>query len=233
MEPLSTYIDMQLSFPFSTNIDVYDIRNFIVHDGNKGVFDFITSTFIVDSGIYFLTGAKKSGKTYICNIWHRLKGAVFIDAAIFNLNAEKYILELEKLFASGDKYILENFELLNINEEYLLQLINGVMDKKATLLISSTKYVREFDFSIEDLASRLKNIVNFSLNDLSDEYREQIILKLLNDRQMNIDSQTLSYIAKRVSGSYDVIFNLIDKIENKLNSKEIRKISINTIKDLI
>lgn len=224
---------MQLSFPFPISVDVYDVRNFVVHDGNRGVFDFITSTFIIDSGIYFLTGTKKSGKTYICNIWHRLKNAIFIDESIFKLGAGEYLLELEKTFAKGNKFILENLELLNVNDEYLLQLINMAMDRKAILLITSTKYIGEFDFSIDDLKSRLKNIVNFSLSELNDDCKEQIILKLLNDRQMNIDGQTLGYIAKKISGNYDVILDFIDVIEDKIKSGEMKKININSVKNLI
>ena len=55
---------MQLSFSFSINKDIYDVKNFIVHDGNRNVFEFITSSFLFNNNIYLLTGAKNSGKTY-------------------------------------------------------------------------------------------------------------------------------------------------------------------------
>ena len=40
---------MQLSFSFSTNKDIYDVRNFIVHNGNRSIFDFITSSFLLNN----------------------------------------------------------------------------------------------------------------------------------------------------------------------------------------
>ena len=55
---------MQLSFLFPSTKDIYDARNFIVHDGNRDIFDFVTSSLLLNDNIYLLTGLKGSGKTY-------------------------------------------------------------------------------------------------------------------------------------------------------------------------
>lgn len=226
-------MSMQLNFSFPTNIDIYDTRNFIVHDGNRDIFDFITSSLLIDEGTYFLTGPKSSGKTYICNIWNRLKGASFIELNIFNKNHGSFIDIIENKIKENGKYILENIEQANLNEEYLLYLINIITEKKATLLITSTKYIHNFGFTIPDLNSRLNNVFNFVMNDLNDESKQKIIIKLLSDKQMNIDSNILLYISKKISGNYDEILNFIKKLEEKLQSNKIKRITINMAKELL
>ena len=224
---------MQLSFTFSNSIDVYDARNFIVHDGNRDIFDFITSTYFINNNVYLLTGPSKSGKTYICNIWNKFKGATFINSNIFDLCIDNFIKELNKLILPEKKYILEDLEKINPKEEYLLYFLNFFAEKNALLLITSNKYVKEFEFFLPDLKSRFYNIFNFVLRDLNDDSKGQIILKLLTDKQLNIDSDTLNFITRKISGSYDVIFDFVDNLERFLQLNKIKRIGIKNVRDIM
>lgn len=224
---------MQLSFSFPMNVDIYDTRNFIVHDGNRDIFDFITSSLLISEGTYFLTGPKSSGKTYICNIWNRLKGASFIELDIFSKSHRDFIGAIENTIQENGKYILEDIEQINIPEEHLLYLINIITEKKATLLITSTKYIHDFNFTIPDLNSRFSNIFNFIMNDLNDESKQKIIFKLLSDKQMNINSNILLYISKKISGNYSEILNFIKKLEERVQSNEIKRITVSMVKELL
>lgn len=224
---------MQLSFLFPSTKDIYDARNFIVHDGNRDIFDFVTSSLLLNDNIYLLTGLKGSGKTYICNIWHKLKNAQFLDNTIFQKDLNSYIDFLNKTIQNNGKYILEDFEKTNIKEEYLLYLINTITEKNSILLITSCKYLHEYNFKIEDLKSRFNNIFNFIIKDITDESKEKIILKLLSDKQMNIDTNTLSYIAKKITGNYNIIINFVDTLEKLVQINKIKKITINSVKQLL
>lgn len=224
---------MQLSFSFPTNIDIYDARNFIVHDGNRDIFDFITSSLFLNNNIYLLTGAKGSGKTYICNIWTKFKNAKFINYNIFKYTKNDYINYLHSVIKNNDKYILEDIETLDITEEYLLYLINIIIEKKSILLITSTKYLNEFDFKLPDLKSRFSNIFNFSIKDLNDDSKEKILLKILSDRQMNIDGSTLNYISKKISGNCNEIIKFVNNLENLVQIKKLKRITINNVKNLL
>ena len=224
---------MQLSFSFSTNIDIYDVRNFIVHDGNRNIFDFVTSSFFLNNNIYFLTGPKNSGKTYICKIWNRLKQATFIDSRAFKYNKDEYINYIEGLIEQDGKYILDDIEQAEIPEDFLLYLINSIVEKKAILLVTSTKYVNDFSFNIPDLQSRFNNIFNFILDGPNEDSKQKIILKLLTDRQMNIDSNVLSFLSKKISGNYSEIFKFVNDLENMVNANKTKKITINIVNKLL
>jgi len=224
---------MQLSFSFPINVDIYDTRNFVVHDGNRDVFDFITSSFLIDYGSYLLTGPKSCGKTYICNIWNRLKGASFIDVNIFASDYRDFINKLDIAINRNCKYILEDIERIYFPDEYLLCLLNLILERKATLLMTSRQSVCDFHFDLEDLNSRFKNIVNFVMKDLNDDSKQQVILKMLSDRQMNIDSNILLYISEKISGSYEEISNFINILEKKIQTEGTKRITMNIVNNIL
>ena len=224
---------MQLSFSFSINKDIYDVRNFIVHDGNRSVFEFITSSFLFNNNIYLLTGPKNSGKTYICNIWHKLQKAIFLNKNIFEKNKNDFINFLKNEIKNNQKYILEDIENIKINEEYFLFLINIIIEKNAILLITSQKCIDEFNFKIPDLESRFKNTYNFILQDLDNISKEQILLKLLTDKQINIDYKILNYVSQKISNNYNAIINFVNNLEKEIEQNNIKKINITNINKII
>lgn len=224
---------MQLSFSFSINKDIYDVKNFIVHDGNRSVFEFITSSFLFNNNIYLLTGAKNSGKTYICNIWHKLQKAIFLDKNIFQQNKNDFIDFLKNEIKNNQKYILEDIDDIEINEEYFLFLINTIIEKNAILLITSQKCIDEFNFKIPDLESRFKNTYNFILQDLDNNSKEQILLKLLTDKQINIDYKILNYISQKISNNYNVIIDFVNNLEKEIEQNNIKKLNIAIINKIL
>ena len=224
---------MQLSFSFSINKDIYDVRNFIVHDGNRNVFEFITSSFLFNNNIYLLTGPKNSGKTYICNIWHKLQKAIFLNKNIFEKNKNDFINFLKNEIKNNQKYILEDIENIKINEEYFLFLINIIIEKNAILLITSQKCIDEFNFKIPDLESRFKNTYNFILQDLDNISKEQILLKLLTDKQINIDYKILNYVSQKISNNYNAIIDFVNNLEKEVEQNNIKKINIININKII
>ena len=224
---------MQLSFSFSINKNIYDVRNFIVHNGNRNVFEFITSSFLFNNNIYLLTGPKNSGKTYICNIWHKLQKAIFLNKNIFEKNKNDFINFLKIEIKNNQKYILEDIENIKINEEYFLFLINIIIEKNAILLITSQKCIDEFNFKIPDLESRFKNTYNFILQDLDNISKEQILLKLLTDKQINIDYKILNYISQKISNNYNAIINFVNNLEKEIEQNNIKKINITNINKII
>lgn len=222
---------MQLNLPLSTSIDIYDERNFISHDGNKEAFDFIKSINSLEGIIYLLSGKEKSGKTYLCHIWQRYVNAVFIDCKIFDLKNDEFIAKLGQMITEKGKYILE--DLNQVDENKLLYLLNLIVEKHCVLLITSNKNNAEFNFKIKDLKSRFDNIINIKLHELNESSKQKVILKLLADRQMTLDSDVLDFISQKISGNYDVIFQFINSLEQLIQSGEVKKFTVNNVKNLL
>ena len=224
---------MQLRFDFKNNKNIYNLDNFIIHDGNRDAFDFATSFSILDNNFYLLSGNKGSGKTYICKIWNHIQQAEFINDKIFQYKELEYIHYIDTFIKNNKKYILEDLDKLNISEKYLFYLLNTIMNKSSILLITSTKYSNEFVFELQDLQSRFNTSYNLILKDLDEEYKSQIILKLFMDKQLNNDTTTLTYISQNISNNYEVIINFVNKLEKFLNISNIKKLTIKIIKELL
>jgi chromosomal replication initiation ATPase DnaA len=223
----------QLNFKFSNNVDLYDINNFVIHDGNRKIFDFITSSCFLNTNIYLLTGPEKSGKTYLCNMWYKFQNAVFIDKEILSQNESDFFTSIKKIIINDGKFILENIENNSIKEECLFYLINLISEMNSTLLITSKKYLFEFHYKLEDLDSRIKNIYNFVLEDLNYENKEKILLKILTDRQMSLNDNELKFVVSKLSNNYESIFNFVDLLEKSLQESDFKKNTISNLKKIL
>ena len=156
-----------------------------------------------------------------------------MDKNIFIKEEKDFLQEIKNKIKDSGKYILEDIENINIKEKYLLYLINIVIENNAILLITSKKYLDEFYFNIPDLESRFKNIYNFVLLDIDSSSKEQILLKLLTDKQINIDFRVLNYISEKISNNYEEIIHFIQKLDQEIQTNKIKKITISTVNKII
>lgn len=222
---------MQLNFVFPTNVDIYEEKNFIIHDGNREAFEFIKSLNNSNANVFLLSGPEKSGKTYLCNIWQKMVGAIFIDLKTFDLCYDEFALSVEKVILPNGKYILE--DLSDVDENKLLYFLNIISEKHCVLLMTSKKNVSDFSFVINDLKSRFKNIINIKLYELNESSKKKIILKLFADKQMNVDSDVLNFVSEKISGNYDAIFKFVNDLEKLIQNGELKKLKVSNIRDLL
>ena len=91
----------------------------------------------------------------------------------------------------------------------------------------------EYHFQITDLSSRLKSFYFIEIYDPDDELINNLLIKLLNDRQIMINNDEIfSFITKRINRTYLDIYNFVDRID-KLSLSKKRQITIPLIKELM
>lgn len=224
---------MQSNTLFDTKIDEYNESNFIVHDGNRKVFDFIKTLKINDVfGVFLIVGTSKSGKSYICSIWQSQTNASIIDKNIFDLEYLDFVKKIAEIVNQNKCFVLENIDtIMQNNENKMLYLFNLIVEKKCILLLTSRENIK--NFTINDLKSRFLNIPTFKLEELDNISKKQIILKLLTDRQMQISNDILDFVCEKITGNYETIFNFVKNFEKMVESGDIKKVSISNIKKLI
>lgn len=197
------------TFDFFLDKNIFSLQNFVVHDGNRIAFEFVTTGSVIENNVFLITGAKGSGKTYLCEIWKKI-----------NNGRNKFVMEdIEKTFNRNDLFYHES-------EERLLHYINNIIEQKGILLITSTKLVNEFNFDLPDLQSRFRNIYNIIIENFDADIKKQILLKLLNDKQLNLSNGIIDYIANNSRNDYESIINVVEKINkiDKINIANIKKI---------
>jgi chromosomal replication initiation ATPase DnaA len=200
---------MMPTFDFFLDKNIFSLQNFVVHDGNRIAFEFVTTGSVIENNVFLITGAKGSGKTYLCEIWKKI-----------NNGRNKFVMEdIEKTFNRNDLFYHES-------EERLLHYINNIIEQKGILLITSTKLVNEFNFDLPDLQSRFRNIYNIIIENFDADIKKQILLKLLNDKQLNLSNGIIDYIANNSRNDYESIINVVEKINriDKINIANIKKI---------
>ena len=169
----------------------------------------------------YLKGPSKSGKTHIGHLWININ-----DAIMFNHGDYDLIIDQRK------NVFIDNFTL-KLDEEKLFHLINHCYNNNLKILVTSELSSTEHHFKINDLSSRLKSFHFVEIFDPDDELINNLLIKLLYDRQIKINNDEIfSFIIKRISRTYLDIYNFVDKID-KLSLSKKRQITIPLIKELL
>ena len=208
-------MNIQKSFTYNFNDNFSDI-NFFVNETNLYAFNGVINNNIQ---LLFLYGPKKSGKTFLSNIWLKKNNAI----------------ELKKNFQTilnNKKNVLID-DFLIFDEEKIFHIVNNCILNKLKLLITSNIKINDIDFKFEDLSSRLKTFSNFEINQPNDEMLLTILTKLLIDRQFIINSKEIfEYILRRVERSYKGINEVVTKLDI-LSLEKKRQLTIPLIKEIL
>lgn len=216
----------QLEFDFLKNRENYSVNDFIVFSGNEEAFCFLNQKNSNIIGVFFLIGEKKSGKTYLANIWKNNVNAKFLDYnSIFKLKLEKFNSSLISSIENYENYILEDIDLSKMDEDKFFHLINIVLLKNCNLLITTTSNVARHKFNLKDLKSRINSTIKIKIGKLEPEVKYMFFLKLFSDKKIILKPRTAKYIFKFVPDTYNDVCDFVDKII-RISKEEKNKISI-------
>jgi len=196
------------------------LDDFYVSNSNKEAYNFVFNNNhqFKYSIIY---GPTKSGKTHLGNIWLKKNNALMLK----NINTFNDLNFNQNIF-------IDNFTE-NLNEENLFHIINHCNNNSLKILLSTNLYLYEYNFLLNDLLSRLKTFNFFEIKLPDDDLLINIILKLLNDRQIIVNNvELIPFILKRINRTYKSIHDLIDNID-KLTLEKKRELTIPLIKELL
>ena len=209
----------QKTFDFNIK-ENYGNDDFFVSNSNSLTHKVLLNIKTPEKYIY-LKGPSKSGKTHIGQIWQKINNAI-----LFNYNDYNMILDQKK------NVFVDNFSL-NVDEEKLFHLINHCYSNNLNILVTSELSSTEQKFKLSDLSSRLKTFYFAEIFNPDDELLNNLLIKLLHDRQIHIDNDEIfSFITKRIARTYLSIYNFVDRID-KLSLSKKKKITIPLIKELL
>ncbi len=205
----------QKSFNYKFNDEINE-SDFFVNDTNYYAFN---SLIINNNKHSFLYGPKKSGKSYLAQIWLNKNNAIQI----------KYN---SKLNIDNKKNILID-DLLSIDEEKTFHIVNNCILNNLNILITSKNKINEIKFRFKDLSSRLKTFSNLEIFKPNDEMLINILTKLLIKKQFIINSNDIfEFILRRVDRSYEGINDIVNKLDI-LSLEKKRQLTIPLIKEII
>tara|TARA_B100001057_G_scaffold62191_1_gene55643 strand:- start:471 stop:1160 length:690 start_codon:yes stop_codon:yes gene_type:complete len=203
------------------------LDNFII-GSNQDLYNSLLDLYRANN-LVFIYGRKSSGKTHLCE-------------ALINLMQENVIkvdgdTNLESLFLSDfyELVIIDDIDKLLLkpsNEEIIFTIINNQILNKKSTLITSTKQLDTSDFKLIDLHSRLFSDKIYSISDLSDEDKINLMISRCSEKGLEVSEKVLNYIMNNCSRDLYFLCAFINSLDYASLSTK-RRVTIPFIKQAI
>ena len=209
-------------FPFSKK---YYEHDFFVSSNNFSAYKLIESWPSWPGKWLNIFGASGSGKTHLAKILEKkIKKTKLIDA---NDISDQIFKDLNNL----DCLIIDSFKN-NIDENLLYSIFNQSKQLENYILINSIPSIRNIDFKLEDLKSRIRSLLYIGIDLPTDDLLKVIISKNLSDKQISINPKILDFIINNVERSYEKMFKFLKDVD-ELSLSTGKSININLIKKVL
>ena len=209
-------------FPFAKK---YYKQDFFVSSNNFSAFKLIESWPNWPGKWLNIFGSSGSGKTHLAKILERKINKIKIVDA--NRVDNKFIKDLENY----DCIIIDSYKN-NIDEKLFYTILNYSKQVENYILINSITSIRNINFKLEDLKSRINSFLFFGIELPTDDLLKVIISKTLSDKQININPKISDYIINNVDRSYEKMFTFLKEVD-EMSLSTGKSININLIKKVL
>ena len=213
---------LTFKFPFSRK---YFEQDFFVSKNNFSAYKLIDDWPNWPGKWLNIFGEKGSGKTHLSRILEKkIKKIELINAN--NLN-NRTVNNLKNF----DCLIIDDFNF-KIDENILYSLLNQSKLLDKYILINSTQSIKNINFQLADLKSRIDSFIFIGIDLPSDELLKVIITKNFSDKQIEINPKLTDFIIKNVERSYEKMSKFLKDID-ELSLTTGKSININLIKKVL
>lgn len=213
----------QLIFRFLSN-KIYSKDDFYVTKSNKEAFVLVESWPKWLKRSLNIFGPSGSGKSHLVSIFEKKTSFVKIECSDLS---DKIFMQ----FKLKESLIIENLDD-NVPEKILYSLFNMASQDNKYILITSKKSLASFNFSLDDLQSRVNSSTIVEIKPPDDDLINVILSKNFSDRQINIDKKHIDYIIKRTDRSYEKISQFISNLDN-YSLRKGQSVGIKIIKEVL
>ena len=162
-----------------------------------------------------LIGPESSGKSHLAAVWAELTGATVLNASDLGQETEGHVIveDVEKIAGQADL------------EEALFHLHNRVLSEGASLLLTANETPEHWGIALPDLASRLKSADIARLGSPDDALLTAVLVKLFDDRQLNVGPDVITYLTTRIDRSLGGAERMVAKLD-EASMRERKPISV-------
>ena len=210
----------QQIFNFDSN-SIYSEENFIQDSSNLEAFNYLSRFPKWENRLINLYGEKKSGKTFLLNIFKNKENFFYIN------HDEEFQKNFDSLFLKK-KLIIDN---ISIDENVMFSLINNFILHNKYLIISSRVPITSSKVDLKDLKSRLRQFYLLEIKNPSDNLVYSLIMKFFSDNQVVIRKEIVENIVKKIDRSYLRIDDFLTKL-NKVSIIKKKKIDYKLINEV-
>ena len=214
----------QLIFKFPFSKKYYD-QDFFVSSNNFSAYKLIEDWPSWPGKWLNIFGSKGSGKTHLAKILEKKIDKIKLIEAKDIKN--EIVQELNNL----DCLIIDGYNN-NIDEKLLYSILNHSKQLENYILINSIFSIKNLEFDLEDLKSRIRSFLFFGIELPTDDLLKVIISKTLSEKQISINPKLSDFIINNVERSYEKMFKFLRDVD-ELSLSTGKSININLIKKVL
>lgn len=193
----------------------FERENFVVSGSNEQAYAMIERWPDWPDPMLLILGPPGAGKSHLGAIWaSTAKAGVQSASALAAAN-------IEALAAAGP-LLLEDADAIGEAETQLFHLINLMRENGMALVITAKAPPDAWGLRTADLLSRLRLAPTVAIGPPDDALMRAVLVKLLIDRQLVIDTSVVGYIALRLERSLDAARTFIDALDREALARQCR-----------
>jgi chromosomal replication initiation ATPase DnaA len=195
----------------------FERENFVVSESNERAYAMIELWPDWPDPMLLILGPPGAGKSHLGAIWASIaKASVQSAASLAGTNVEA--------LAAAGPLLLEDADAIGEAEAQLFHLVN-LMRERGTALVLTTKAPPDaWGLRTADLLSRLRLAPTVTIGPPDDDLMRAVLVKLLIDRQLVVDTSVINYIALRLERSLGAARTFIDALDREALARQ-RRIS--------
>ena len=209
-------------FPFSKK---YYEQDFFVSSNNFSAYKLIESWPSWPGKWLNIFGDSGSGKTHLSKILEKKINKIKI------IEAEQINNDITQNLNNIDCLIIDSFKN-NIDEKLFYTILNESKQLDNFILINSIPSIKEINFNLKDLQSRLNSFVHIGIELPTDDLLKVIISKTLSDKQISVNPKISEFIINNVERSYEKMFKFLKDVD-EMSLSTGKSININLIKKVL
>jgi len=193
----------------------FERENFVVSGSNEQAYAMIERWPDWPDPMLLILGPPGAGKSHLGAIWASIaKAGVQSASALAAAN-------IEALAAAGP-LLLEDADAIGEAETQLFHLVNLMRENGMALVITAKAPPDAWGLRTADLLSRLRLAPTVAIGPPDDALMRAVLVKLLIDRQLVIDTSVVGYIALRLERSLGAARTFIDALDREALARQCR-----------
>ncbi len=155
-----------------------------------------------------LLGPEASGKTHLTQVWASLADANVLDASQIAATLTRRLEPETRIAVEDADKITDPDQQLR-----LLGLHNLLQETGGWLLLTATRASGDWPLTLPDLRSRVQAAGVARLENPDDTLLAGVLLKLFEDRQLQIDPAVVTYISRRIERSFAAAQRAVETVD--------------------
>ena len=194
-------------YPFELPVEPrLGAEDFLVAGFNRDAHDLVLRWPNWPDHALLLVGPEGAGKSHLAAIWSEAANAVATTQPEEALDAA----------LAGDRpVLLDGCDAPDADETTLFHLLNAIRERRCSLLLTARSSPTLLWPRLPDLASRLRALPVARLDPPDEASVAAVIVKLLDDRQLRVESGVLEFLARRCDRSLGAARALVKALDQE------------------